>query len=179
MQKKVSVRFYEELNDFLEPAKRKQELKLTFEGNPLIKDLIKSLGVPTTAVDLILVNGQSVPFSYTVQNKDRISVYPVFETFNISKVTRLRGRPLRDLKFIVDTDLGELADCLRLFGFDVFYKNDYKKQEIVDRSVAEKRVILTKSRALLLKKGIVRGYRLKQTEPQKQFDEIINHFDLK
>jgi len=179
MPKSVSIRFYEELNDFLKPEKRKQEFKVAFEDAPLIKDLIESSGVPPKAVDLILVNGQSVPFSYTVENGDRISVYPVFETFDISQVTRLRERPLRDLKFILDTDLGELADCLRVFGFDVFYKNDYKKQDIVDRSIAEKRVILTKSRTFLLRKGVVRGYRLKQTEPQKQFDEVVYHFDLK
>ena len=48
------------------------------------------------------MNGASVSFSHIAQDGDRISVYPVFESFNISGVTKLRERPLRRPKFIVD-----------------------------------------------------------------------------
>lgn len=179
MKKSVSIRFYEELNDFLEPEKRKQEFKLAFEGNPLIKDLIESLGVPPAAVDLILVNGQSVPFSYTIQNGDRISVYPVFETFDISKVTALQERPLRNLKFILDADLGELADDLMRFGLDVLHSDDYETQEIIHISAAEKRTILTRHPKRFSSQAVTRCYTVKHTDPKQQFIEIIDHFDLK
>jgi hypothetical protein len=55
-----------------------------------VKDRIESFGVPHTEVDLILVNGQSVDFAYRVQDGDRISVYPVFEAFDIAGLARLR-----------------------------------------------------------------------------------------
>ena len=179
MEKSVSIRFYEELNAFLSPEKRKQEFKVAFEDAPLIKDLIESLGVPPTVADLILVNGQSVPFSYTVQNEDRISVYPVFETFDISKVTRLRERPLRDPKFILDTDLGELSKYIQNSGFDTLYRIDYTIHEIIHLANAEHRTILTRNPKLFSSKTVVRCYQVKQTEPEKQFHEVVHHFDLK
>lgn len=178
MKKHVSIRFYEELNDFLSPKQCKQEFKVAFKGTFLIKDFLESLGVPHTEVDLILVNSRSVPFSYVLQDGDRISVYPVFEAFDISKVARLREKPLRRPKFILDTDLRGLVKILRIFGFNTVYKNDAKTQDIVDLSLSENRTILTKSKALLLRNGVVRGYRVKHTQPPKQFSEIIRHFNL-
>ena len=75
----VSIRFYEELNDFLKPQTRNIETSFSFPVTRNIKDLIESHGVPHVEVDLILVNGKSVNFEYIVQDGDRISVYPVFE----------------------------------------------------------------------------------------------------
>jgi len=179
MKKYVSIRFYEELNDFLGPLQHKKEFNAVLQDASSIKDMIGSLGVPSTEVDLILVNGHSVPFSYTVQSGDRISVYPVFETFDISKITRLRPKPLRNPKFILDADLGELADIMKFFGFNAVYRTDYKKHDIVDFSSMENRTILTRNRELLLSKEVVRGYLVKHTNPARQFKEVINHFDLK
>ena len=179
MKKYVSIRFYEELNDFLGPRQHKKEFNAVLQDAISIKDVIGSLGVPSTEVDLILVNGHSVPFSYTVQSGDRISVYPVFETFDISKITGLRPKPLRNPKFILDADLGELAEIMRTFGFDAVYRSDYKKHDIVDLSLTENRTILTRNKELLLSKEVARCYLVKQTNPARQINEIINHFDLK
>ena len=79
----VTFRFYEELNDFLPAGKRKRDFQSPFKGRESIKDKIEALGVPHTEVDLILVNGNSVDFGYILQDRDRISVYPVFETLDI------------------------------------------------------------------------------------------------
>ena len=35
-------------------------------------------------------DGKSVDFNYILQDKDRVSVYPVFELLNITKVTHLK-----------------------------------------------------------------------------------------
>jgi len=94
----VSVRFYEELNDFLPIEKQKREFAVSLEEPQPVGRLIQSLDVPQSEVDLVLVNGESVSFSYQVQNGDRISAYPIFETLDISTVTKLRDRPLRKLK---------------------------------------------------------------------------------
>ena len=90
-------RFYEELNDYLPLTIRKTEWTHTFEMPISIRDMITSMGIPPQEVDLILANGSSVDFSYMVKDKDRFSIYPVFETFDISGVTMLRDKPLIQL----------------------------------------------------------------------------------
>jgi len=174
----IYIRFYEELNDFLPHTQRKHQFSVSVRGSPSIKHLIESLGVPHTEVDLILVNGKSVPFSYRIQDKDRISVYPMFEAFDIAPVSRLREKPLRIPKFILDTHLGKLVKYLRMFGFSALYRNDYKDREIVNLSLAERRTILTRDRELLKIKEVVRGYWVRNSDPKKQLQEILTRFDL-
>ena len=111
-------RFYEELNDFLSRDKHKKEFQYHFDGKPSVKDAIEAIGVPHTEVDLILVNGASVGFDYNLRHGDRVSVYPVFESFDITPVIRLRDKPLRNTAFILDVHLGKLANILRMLGFD-------------------------------------------------------------
>ncbi len=79
---------------------RKKEFVHSFDAPISIKELIKTMGIPSEEVDLILVNGISVDFSYTVKDEDRISVYPIFETFDISGITRVRDRPLKEKRKI-------------------------------------------------------------------------------
>jgi Mut7-C ubiquitin len=67
-----------------------QGVRVWFLDVATVKDRSESFGVPHTEVDLILVNGQSVDFACRLQDGDRISVYPVFEAFDIAELTRLR-----------------------------------------------------------------------------------------
>ncbi len=69
------MRFYEELNDFLSPERRKITFIHELTRRTSVKDLIEFFGVTHTEVDVILVNGRSVDFSYIVRADDRISVY--------------------------------------------------------------------------------------------------------
>jgi hypothetical protein len=92
----ANFRFYAGLNDSLPPERRFTEFADSFLDAATVKDRIESFGVPHTQVDLILVNGQSVDFAYRVREGDRISVYPVFQAFDIAGVTRLRPQPLRN-----------------------------------------------------------------------------------
>ena len=172
-------RFYEELNDFLPPVKRKKKFTHEFIDRTSVKDMIESLGVPHTEIDLILVNGLSVSFNYIVQDKDDISVYPVFESLDITNLQKLRPAPLRIPKFILDVHLGRLAKYMRILGFDTLYKNDYTNDEIVITSLKEKRTILTKDRGILKRKEVTHGYWVRNTDPNKQIKEIIGRFDLK
>src|SRR5260370_17033229 len=92
--------------------------------------MMEALGVPHTEVDLFLANGQSVDFSYRVQNGDRISVYPGFEAIDISPLVRLRPQPLRVLRFVADTNLGRLTAYLRMVGFDTLYPTTYPAEQL-------------------------------------------------
>lgn len=177
--KRAFLRFYEELNDFLPPDKRKVRFEHDFIDRASVKDMIESLGVPHTEIDMILVNGNSVDFNYVVKDKDDISVYPVFESFDIRNVQHLRSKPLREPKFIADVHIGSLARYLRMLGFNVLYKNDFSNQEIIDLSLTEKRAILTKDRKLLKNSKVTHGYWIRNEEPEEQVKEVIIRFNLK
>ncbi len=172
-------RFYEELNDFLTAGSRGKEVSYSFSGNPSVKDAIEALGVPHVEVDLILANSSSVDFSYKLRNSDYISVYPVFESFDITPVTHLRAKPLRDMKFITDVHLGKLAKYLRLCGFDTLYDSVYSDDMIINTAITEKRIILTRDRVLLKNKKVTHGYWLRSEQPGQQLKEIFTRLDLK
>jgi len=171
-------RFYEELNDFLSADKRKIAFAYKLSGSPSVKDVIEAVGVPHTEVDLILINGNSVKFDHILSHGDHISVYPVFENFDISHVTRLRPEPLRETRFIVDVHLGRLSRLLRMLGFDTLYKNNYKNEEIITEALTQKRIILTRDPGLLKNKSITHGYLIRGTDPHEQAREVIRRFDL-
>jgi len=176
--KRATFRFYEELNDFLPPPRRKVSFYYQFEGNPSVKDAIEAIGVPHVEVDLILANCKSVPFSYKLKDGDRISVYPAFESLDISSISKLRKNPLRSPKFILDVHLGKLARRLRMLGFDTAYSNNFKDEEIINIAENEKRIILTRDIQILKNGKVTRGYWVRETSPQKQIIEVIKRFDL-
>ncbi|MFA6472681.1 MAG: Mut7-C RNAse domain-containing protein [Candidatus Latescibacterota bacterium] len=178
MINKATFRFYEELNDFLPSEKKKIALIIEFTGNPSIKYFIESLGIPHTEVDLIIINGESVSFAYCVKDGDIISIYPEFESFDLSGVTRLRTTPLRKTKFIADTHLDKLTKYLRLLGFDCSYNKQYTDTEIIQTAEMEKRIILTKVVSLLKNSNISRGYRIRSHYPLEQVREVMRRFDL-
>lgn len=173
-----SIRFYEELNDFLPPERRKIPFGHDFQRRASIKDLIEALGVPHTEVDLILVNGASVDFSYIVRDGDRISVYPAFESFDIKPLARVRLRPLRTSRFVLDVHLGKLARYLRLLGFDTLYRNDYDDAELAHLASVEQRILLTRDRDLLKRAVVTHGFFVRATEPRRQIEEVLERLDL-
>ena len=174
----ATFRFYEELNDFLPKERRKVDFIYSFDRKASIKDCIESMGVPHTEVDLILVNGVSVDFSYILTDQDRVSVYPVFELLDITEVTRLRPKPLRNPKFVVDVNLGRLARYLRLLGFDTLYRNDFDDKDLVKISSQQKRVLLTRDRNLLKHAAIIHGCFVHNTKPLKQVEDVMLRLDL-
>ena len=174
----VQLRFYEELNDFLPPALRKTTITYELTRRASVKDVIESFGVPHTEIELILANGRSVDFSYIVQAGDRISVYPMFEALDISPLIRLREKPLREPRFIIDANLGRLARYLRLLGFDTLYRNNYHDQEIAHIAQRDRRIVLTRDRALLQHKLITHGYFVRSDKPREQVKEILARLDL-
>ncbi len=174
----VYLRFYAELNDFLPPERRQVEFAYLVAERASVKDVIESVGVPHAEVDLILANGVSVDFAYLVSDGDRISVYPVFESVDISPVVRLRPRPLRNPRFVLDTHLGRLAGYLRMLGFDTLYRNDYDDDEIVRVSGADGRIILTRDKGLLMRSAVTHGYWVRASRVREQALEVVKRFDL-
>jgi len=175
----AEFRFYEELNDFLPAPRRKRSFEYCFQGDPAIKDAIEALGVPHTEVDLVLVNGDSVDFSYRLQRGDRVAVYPVFEALDIAPVTRLRPQPLRRTRFVLDVHLGKLARLLRLLGFEAGYQRDWDDREIIRRAREAQAIILTRDRGILKNRSVTHGYCVRSSDPWRQIGEVLKRFDLR
>jgi uncharacterized protein with PIN domain len=177
-EKTAFFRFYAELNDFLPGGFRRKLVPYVFMVSPSVKDAIESLGVPHPEVDLVVVNGLSVGFDYRVCDRDRIAVYPVFESVDITPVLKLRPKPLRQTLFVLDTHLGKLARLLRMLGFDSLYRQDFEDNEIIQLSLEEHRIILTRD-IMLLKAGVVtHGYWIRSIPPNEQVREVLDRFDL-
>jgi uncharacterized protein len=172
-------RFYEELNDFLPPARRKRSFVYEFRGTPAVKDAIEALGVPHTEVDLVLVNGASVRFSHKLRGGERVAVYPVFERLDVSPITRLRPKPLRTPRFVADVHLGTLARHLRLLGFDTAYDNRANDADLARRSVEERRILLTRDIGLLKHRILTHAHYVRATDPARQLDEVVKALDLR
>jgi uncharacterized protein with PIN domain len=174
----AEFRFYEELNDFLPPERRKTSFRSPFYGSPSVRDTIQAIGVPHTAIDLILVDGRSVDFSHRLQGGEWVSVYPVFERLDISPLIRLRPGPLRCTRFILDVHLGKLARYLRMLGFDAAYERDHDDVTIIDLSLQQQRVILTRDLGILKQSRVTHGYWLRHAEPGQQLQEVLLALDL-
>jgi uncharacterized protein with PIN domain len=174
----VTVRFYEELNHFLPVGSKKRPIACDVYAGETVKKVIEDLGVPHTEVDLVLVNGESVSFDYRLESEDRISVYPVFESFDIRTESKVRPEPLRVTRFILDVHLGKLAGLLRMLGFDTLYSNDYEDEQLVEIGIAENRIILTRDLELLKRKVVTHGYYVRSKVVRNQTAEVIRRFQL-
>ena len=178
VKRSITIRFYEELNDFLKNYPLKQDIDFTFSGKRSVKDLIESFGVPHVEVDLILVNGEPVDFEYALCDGDRISVYPMFERLNIQSASHLKKPPLRVSRFVLDVHLGKLAKHLRLLGFDTDYSRDRGDKELAEISAEENRILLTRDRQLLMRKIVQRGLIIRSDYHEEQLLEVLDKIDL-
>ena len=174
----ASIRFYAHLNDFLAYKRRQVTFAHAFDGAPSVKDMIESLGVPHTEVNLILVNGAPVDFSYHVLEGDQISVYPVYEHLDLPLEFSVQPDAPNEARFVCDVHLGRLAAYLRMIGFDTLFPEDYRDEELARISSEEDRILLTRDRGLLKRSIVKRGYSVRTTDPWQQLEEVIKRFDL-
>ncbi len=174
----ATFRFYEELNDFLPPERRRREFSVPCAKAATTKHMIEALGVPHTEVELILVNGESVGLDRLLRDNDRIAVYPQFEAFDVTPLLRLREQPLRTPRFVADAHLGGLARLLRMAGFDTRYDNGYRDNEVADIAGTEGRIVLTRDRELLKLRRITHGCYVRALKPAQQLHEILDRLDL-
>jgi len=172
-------RFYEELNAYLPKDKKKRDFQVSFEGKTTVLQIIDAFSVPRNEIDLILVNGRSVDFSHVLRDEDRVSVYPVFESLDISCLARLPQRPLRTIKFIADADLGSLTDQLKTQGLDVYHDPALSPDEIIDISEKERRIVLTNREELFHSGRITRGILVGPGTTESQVKRVLRSLDLK
>jgi uncharacterized protein len=174
----ATFRFYEELNDFLAPGRRKREFESPCARAATTKHMIEALGVPHTEVELILVNGESVGFDKLLEEGDRVAVFPKFEMLDVTPVLRVREHPLRVIRFVADAHLGGLAHLLRMAGFDTLYDNNFHDKEIETIAAQDGRIVLTRDRELLKRRTITHGCYVHTLKPSEQLCEMVDRLDL-
>jgi uncharacterized protein with PIN domain/sulfur carrier protein ThiS len=175
----ATFRFYEELNDFLPSTRRRVTFAIPCAENATVKQAIEALGVPHTEIEVILVNGESVDFSHRVQEADRIAVYPMFESLDVRPILHLRPEPLREVRFLADAHLGRLARDLRILGFDSRYESVLADRKLVEISVEERRVLLTRDRELLMHRDLTHGIYVRGDRPREQLAYLVERLDLR
>lgn len=174
----AEFRFYEELNEFLPRGRRKHAFRYQCARRATVKQAIEAIGIPHTEVELILVNGESVDFSHLVSHGDRVSVYPQFESLDITPLLRVRERPLRTPRFIADAHLVALARYLRMLGFDVHLDEALDDPQIAELGARQRRIVLTRDRELLKHRIITHGCFVHEEKPRRQLTEIVTRLDL-
>ncbi|MFQ5487295.1 MAG: Mut7-C RNAse domain-containing protein [Gammaproteobacteria bacterium] len=81
-------------------------------------------------------------------------------------------------RFVVDANLGKLADYLRMCGFDTLYRSDYRDPEIAAISTSQQRILLSRDRQLLKRRQLTHAYYVRATNPRRQLLEVLARFDL-
>ena len=170
----VVLSFYGDLGFFVQPKERHQPITRTLTHKTSIKDLIESCGVPHPEVDLIIVNGRPVDFTFQVEADLAVDVHPssteLFPTF------RLQERNVR--AFVADGHLGKLARDLRLLGIDVSYGHNPTDRELLATMAQENRALLTRDRPLLMHRMVRTGYYPRSQRPIEQTVEVVRRFGL-
>jgi hypothetical protein len=91
---------------------------------------------------------------------------------------RVRNFGDTQLRFSADAMLGRLARWLRIVGFDTAWQAGIPDAELVRQAFTEKRVILTRDRALPREWRVSGVYLVEAIEPLEQLREVARHFDL-
>lgn len=178
MKSEIHLRFYEELNGFLPPGKRKRRFSHFFEGAFTVGDLLRDFKIPPDQVEMVLANGDSVEFSQCLGNGDTVSVYPAFESLDVGPVIRLREKPLRRTCFLAEPALGRLARRLRMLGFDTRILNEAFREDVIRRAEKDRRILLTREAELLRDPALTRVHLVRQEKARDQLREIMLRFDL-
>lgn len=82
------------------------------------------------------------------------------------------------MKFIADSMLGRLARWLRILGYDVAYESSISDDDLISRSLHERRVILTMDRELSQRESAKNCLLIKSDDYREQLKHVINHYNI-
>ena len=171
----MTFRFYAELNDHLRGEDR--EVERNVPGPTPVGALIEGCGIPLEAVDLIVVDGESVGPGREVGPGDRVAVYPVFEAFDVAPAIRLRSRPLRATRFLVASDLAPLAGMLQADGHDVLTAHG-SPATLVARATSDGRIVVTSIESIFDVPGATHAVVVAGEDPESQYRQVQARLDL-
>lgn len=152
---------------FLPASKRGGDLRLSVDGTSTIGHMSAAVGVPKTEVGALIVNGRPVDFAYRPRTGDHISILP------LAWPQRLPTSPPR---FVLDVHLGTLSRRMRLLGLDTAYGQDADDEALLETSLTQQRVLLTRDRGLLHRRALRWGAHINSQVPDEQLCEVLDRF---
>ena len=155
------------LQFFLPAPRRSAEQELPVDGTSTVGHLLASLGVPKTEVGDLLLEGQPVDLGYRPRPGDRIAV---------AEVRRPQPAPTSSARFVLDVHLGTLARRMRLLGLDTTYDRRADDDALLEASLAERRILLTRDRGLLHRRALRWGAHVNHQAPDEQVREVLDRF---
>jgi len=174
----IEIVFSEGLRELRRHGLKCDSIDYRLERRASIKDIVESLGIPHTEVGAVRVGNQTTDFGFIPEPGQQIRVSEIAPPFDVTRPSQLRPVPLPTVRFVVDVNVGRLAALLRLAGFDTAYENGLRDEEIAERAHQEKRIVLSKDRALLKRNKIVFGRLVRAVQPDAQLVETVQFFGL-
>jgi uncharacterized protein with PIN domain len=172
----IALIFHSDLVLFLKREEQGHLIRRVLSHKASVKDMIESCGVPHPEVDLIIVNGKPVGFSFQLNADAALEIYPVSAASELFPDYRLQAR--NELAFVADGHLGKLTRDLRLLGIDVSYRPQALDRELLITMIRERRALLTRDRRLLMHRVVQTGYYPRSQHPIEQTVEVIKRFNL-
>ncbi|GAB3320643.1 Mut7-C RNAse domain-containing protein [Geodermatophilus aquaeductus] len=143
---------------------------LLADPDATVGHLVQAAGVPLTEVGAVLVDGVAVGRDVQPPPGATIAVHPA-----------PRPQPVPPGGFLLDVGLGALARRMRLLGLDTAWSPearapDADDAELVAAAVAERRVLLTQDRGLLMRRALPAGAWVRGSSPDAQLDDVLDRF---
>lgn len=155
------------LRFFLPARRRRAEQVLPVDGTSTVGHLLASLGVPKTEVGALLAHGGPIDLAYRPRPGDRIEV---------EEVRRPQPAPTSPPRFVLDVHLGALARRMRLVGLDAAYRPDADDDDLLETSLSQQRILLTRDRGLLHRRALRWGGHVNSQSPDEQLREVLTRF---
>ena len=130
------------------------------------KDAVEATGIPHCEIGRIESAGSALDLADSVGDGACLDVFPA------------APRHLREPRLLCDQHLGKLARLLRIMGFDVAYGADWPQPEVARRTINTERVLLSRGRAILMRRAIVAGLLIRSDNVDDQAAEVLRRFQL-
>ncbi|WP_245769953.1 Mut7-C ubiquitin/RNAse domain-containing protein [Streptomyces radiopugnans] len=167
------------LRIFLPSRHRGAELlPVPHDGTSSLVHVVQSAGIPLTEVGALVL--EDTAGNSGEERRVEPSYRPeAGRTVRIEPVVRPQRVPDGPPRFLLDVHLGTLARRLRLVaGADTAYHNDMDDPALVEQANAERRVLLTQDRGLLMRRQLWMGAYVRGSRPDDQLADVLDRFDL-
>lgn len=152
---------------FLPPRRRRDEFVVRYDGVASLAHVVQAVGIPLTEVGALVVDGAPAAASDRLTDGASVAVEPV------DRPQRVAGA----VGFLLDVHLGTLSRRLRLLGIDTAYHRDAEDDALVRLASAQRRVLLTKDRGLLMRRALWAGGYVRGNRSDDQLADVLDRFD--
>ena len=131
-----------------------------------VKDALEALGLPHVEVGPVTLDGREATLDHRVDDGAVLAAAAVVPS------------PLADPRFLCDEHLGKLARLLRIMGFDTVDAAAPTEPAVARQTVRERRVLLSRGRAILKRREVARGMLILPDRVDDQAAAVLRRFVL-